>query len=65
MKTKCIIVDDEPLARELIRAHVQKLENFEIIEECGNAMKAMEALRNQPIDLMFLDLKMPQISGIF
>jgi DNA-binding LytR/AlgR family response regulator len=64
MKTKCIIVDDEPLARELIRGHVQKLENFEIIEECGNAMKAMEALRNQPIDLMFLDIKMPQISGI-
>lgn len=64
MKTKCIIVDDEPLARELIRGHVQKLENFEIIEECGNAMNAMEALRNQPVDLMFLDIKMPQISGI-
>ncbi len=64
MKIKCIIVDDEPLARELIRGHVQKLENFEIVEECGNAMNAMEALRNQPIDLMFLDIKMPQISGI-
>lgn len=64
MKTKCIIVDDEPLARELIRGHVQKLENFEIVEECGNAMSAMEALRNNPIDLMFLDIKMPQISGI-
>ena len=64
MKTKCIIVDDEPLARELIRGHVQKLENFEIVEECGNAMKAMEALRNQAVDLMFLDIKMPQISGI-
>lgn len=64
MKTKCIIVDDEPLARELIRGHVQKLENFEIVEECGNAMNAMEALRNQPVDLMFLDIKMPQISGI-
>ena len=64
MKTKCIIVDDEPLARELIRGHVQKLENFEIVEECGNAMNAMEALRNKPVDLMFLDIKMPQISGI-
>jgi DNA-binding LytR/AlgR family response regulator len=64
MKTKCIIVDDEPLARELIRGHVSKLENFEIIRECGNAMEAMETLRNNNIDLMFLDIKMPQITGI-
>ena len=64
MKTKCIIVDDEPLARELIRGHIQKLENIEIVEECANAMKAMEALRNHSVDLMFLDIKMPQISGI-
>ncbi len=50
MKTKCIIIDDEPLARELIRGHVQKLENFEIVDECGNAMQAMETLRNNKID---------------
>lgn len=64
MKTRCVIVDDEPLARELIRGHIQKLENFEIVQECDNAMKAMEALRNNSVDLMFLDIKMPQISGI-
>ena len=64
MKTKCIIIDDEPLARELIRGHVRKLENFEIVTECANAMEAMETLRNNHIDLMFLDIKMPQISGI-
>jgi len=64
MKTKCIIIDDEPLARELIRGHIQKLENFEIIEECSNAMQAMDALRNNKIELMFLDIKMPQITGI-
>lgn len=64
MKTKCIIVDDEPLARELIRGHVHKLENFEIVRECGNAMEAMESLRNNKIDLMFLDIKMPQITGL-
>lgn len=64
MKTRCVIVDDEPLARELIRGHIQKLENFEIVQECDNAMKAMEALRNNTVDLMFLDIKMPQISGI-
>jgi len=64
MKTRCLIVDDEPLARELIRGHAKKLENFEIVEECGNAMAAMDALRNHRIDLMFLDIKMPQITGL-
>ncbi len=64
MKTRCLIVDDEPLARELIRGHILKLENFEVIDECDNAMKAMDALRNHTIDLMFLDIKMPQMTGI-
>ena len=64
MKTRCIIVDDEPLARELIRGHIQKLENFEVVDECDNAMKAMDALRNHTVDLMFLDIKMPQMTGI-
>jgi len=64
MKTRCIIVDDEPLARELIRGHITKLENFEIVAECDNAMKAVDALRNHQVDLMFLDIKMPQITGI-
>ncbi|MFO7934717.1 MAG: response regulator transcription factor [Bacteroidales bacterium] len=64
MKTRCLIVDDEPLARELMRGHIQKLESFEVVEECDNAMKAMNALRNHHVDLMFLDIKMPQMSGI-
>ncbi len=64
MKTRCVIVDDEPLARELIRGHVQKLENFEIVAECETAMKAMDVLRRQHVDLMFLDIKMPQMTGI-
>jgi DNA-binding LytR/AlgR family response regulator len=64
MKTRCLIVDDEPLARELIRGHIQKLENFDIVDECDNAMKAMDVLRNRNVDLMFLDIKMPQMTGI-
>ena len=64
MKTRCLIVDDEPLARELIRGHILKLENFEIVAECDNAMKAMDALRTHTVDLMFLDIKMPQMTGI-
>jgi CheY-like chemotaxis protein len=47
MKTKCLIVDDEPLARELIRGHVEKLENFEIVAECSDAMKALGIFCNR------------------
>lgn len=64
MKTNCLIIDDEPLARDLIRSHIEKLENFEIIGECGDAMKAMQELREKQVDLMFLDIQMPQITGI-
>lgn len=64
MKTKCLIVDDEPLARELIRGHILKLENFDVVAECDSAMKALDALRNHHVDLMFLDIKMPQMTGV-
>ena len=64
MKTKCLIIDDEPLARDLIRNHIEKLENFEIVAECGDAMKALQELRDHKIDLMFMDIQMPQITGI-
>jgi DNA-binding LytR/AlgR family response regulator len=57
-------VDDEPLARELIRDYVAKLENFEVVAECGDAMKALNTLRTKQVDLIFLDIQMPQINGI-
>jgi DNA-binding LytR/AlgR family response regulator len=64
MKTKYLIVDDEPLARDLIRGHIEKLENFEIVAECNNAMKALSVLREKHVDLIFMDIQMPQITGI-
>jgi DNA-binding LytR/AlgR family response regulator len=64
MKTKCLVIDDEPLARDLMRSHIEKLENFEIVEECSDAMKALHALQNHPVDLMFMDIQMPQITGV-
>lgn len=64
MRTKCLVVDDEPLARDLMRSHIEKLENFEIVAECGDAMKALQELRNYQVDLMFMDIQMPQITGI-
>ena len=64
MKIKCLIVDDEPLARDLIADYICKLENFEIVAKCGNAIEAQKQLQSHSIDLMFLDINMPQISGI-
>jgi DNA-binding LytR/AlgR family response regulator len=64
MKTRCLVIDDEPLARGLIRNHIEKLESLELAGECSDAMKAIEFLRNHKVDLMFLDIQMPQITGI-
>lgn len=64
MKVKCLLVDDEPLAIQLIQKHIDQLESFEVVGTCGNAIKALEMLRSMQVDLLFLDIKMPQISGI-
>lgn len=61
---KVMIVDDEPLARDVITEHLSKMPNFELVAKCGNAIEAFEALHKNDIDLMFLDIQMPQISGI-
>jgi DNA-binding LytR/AlgR family response regulator len=63
-KIRCLIIDDEPLAVKLIRNHLSRIENFEVAGECRNALKAIEFLRHEKIDLMFLDIKMPEITGI-
>lgn len=64
MKTRCLIVDDEPLAIELLKNHVTQLDTLEIAGACNNALKASEMLRTTHVDLLFLDIKMPQVSGI-
>ena len=63
MKTKCIIADDEPLARKVIKTHLQAFEDVEIVAECGNAVETDRVLRQHSVDLIFLDIEMPQISG--
>ena len=63
MKIKCLLVDDEPLAISLLQNHISKLDYLEVVGTCANALKAAEILRNTTVDLMFLDIKMPQITG--
>jgi DNA-binding LytR/AlgR family response regulator len=63
-KTRCLVIDDEPLAIKLIRIHLSKLESFEVAGECKSALKAVEFLQREKIDLMFLDINMPEINGL-
>ncbi|RYF88592.1 MAG: response regulator, partial [Chitinophagaceae bacterium] len=64
MKVKCLLVDDEPLAIQLLQNHIAQLNTLEVVASCSNAIKAMEILRSTRVDLMFLDIKMPGLTGI-
>jgi len=64
LRTRCIIIDDEPIAIDVIKSHLNNFKEFEIIAECDNAIEAIEIINKKQIDLMFLDIKMPQLSGI-
>lgn len=64
MKVKCLLVDDEPLAIRLIQNHLSQLEAFEVVATCSNAVEALSGLRSTPVDLLFLDIKMPRINGL-
>ena len=61
---KCLIVDDEPLAQQVIAEFAGRVPFLEVVATCGNATEAAEALRNNTIDLIFLDIHMPRISGL-
>lgn len=60
---KCLIVDDEPMARDIIRRYVEKIPTLQVAGECGNAIDALMFLQEQKIDLIFLDIQMPHLSG--
>jgi len=64
VKIKCLIADDEPLAIALLENHIQQLSTLEVVGTCANALQAAQELRTKQVDLLFLDIKMPQITGI-
>lgn len=61
---KCLIVDDESLAREAIKVYIEKMPDLELVDECENALQAIAVLRVKNVDLVFLDIEMPEIDGI-
>ena len=63
-KIRCIVVDDERLARTLLEKFISKIPHLELVEKCKNPIEAITCLRNEHIDLMFLDIQMPELTGI-
>jgi len=61
---KCLIVDDEPLAQQVLQEFTGRVPFLEVIAVCSSATEAAEVLRNNTIDLIFLDIHMPRISGL-
>lgn len=61
---RCVIVDDEPLARKLIAGYVEKLPDWKIAGTCKNAVEAYELLVSQGVDVLFLDIHMPVVNGL-
>jgi len=64
LNLNCLIVEDEPLARKLMTDYVRKISYLNLVDACSSPLAAMEILRQQSIDLLFLDIQMPEITGI-
>jgi DNA-binding LytR/AlgR family response regulator len=64
MKLKCIIVDDEPMARKVLEEYIEETDFLQLVGKAENPIKAKELLANHPTDLMFLDINMPKMSGL-
>jgi len=62
-KVNCMIVEDEPVSQELLRKYISELSQLELVSVCNNAIEAGAELRKTRIDLMFLDINMPKLSG--
>lgn len=61
---RCLAIDDEPLALELLEDNISKLPYLELVASCDNAMEAMKIMGKENVDLIFLDIQMPGLTGI-
>ena len=64
IKISCVIVDDEPMALNLVESYVEKTPFLELKQKCSSAIESMEFIKEQPVDLLFLDIQMPDLTGI-
>jgi len=64
LKLKCLAIDDEPLALELLEDNIRQLPFLELSGKCSNAMQAMQFMQQNEVDLIFLDIQMPGLTGL-
>lgn len=64
MKLNCLIVDDEPLALDLLEAYIKRTPFLNLKGKCSNALEVLQVLKEQEVDLLFLDIQMPELSGL-
>jgi DNA-binding LytR/AlgR family response regulator len=64
LKISCVIVDDEPMALNLVESYVKKTPFLILKQKCSSAIEAMEFIKSEPVDLLFLDIQMPDLTGI-
>lgn len=64
MNYKCFIIDDEPLAIEVIESHLSKLQQFEVVGKYTDAIEAFVAIKSAAVDILFIDIEMPNFTGL-
>ena len=64
LKITCVIVDDEPMALTLVEGYVEKTPYLELKQKCGSALEALDFLNHNSVDLLFLDIQMPDLTGL-
>ncbi len=64
IKISCVVVDDEPMALNLVESYVEKTPFLELKNKCSSAIEALQYLKEHPVDLLFLDIQMPDLTGI-
>lgn len=64
MKLKCVIIDDEPIARKVLQEYIEEVDFLELAGQAENPLKAMSILNTQHVDILLLDINMPKINGI-
>src|SRR5678815_1049778 len=63
-KMKCIIIDDEPIARKVLQEFIEEIDFLELVGQAENPVKAISIIQDNDIDLIFLDISMPKINGL-
>ena len=61
---QCIVADDEPIARQILEGYIKEMPRLELVASCKDAFEILQVLENKTVDILFLDINMPKLSGL-